>query len=162
MKIDKVLVPLDGSALAEQALTKALDLAEGREPTFLLLRAAEASTWPTVDRTEEQVRVVREAEQYLEAVQARLAAKGFRKVQTSVWYGPPASAIVESARVSNADLVVMTTHGRSGLGRLILGSVAEAVLRGTSTPILLLRADGAPVEPPTGVAEERTAAEARR
>ena len=114
-----------------------------------------------MDPTDEQIRVVREAEQYLDAVQARLAAKGFRKVETSVWYGPPASEIVEAARVANADLVVMTTHGRSGLGRLILGSVAEAVLRGTSTPILLLRADGAPVEPPTGVTEERSATEAR-
>ena len=106
--------------------------------------------------------MVHEAEEYLNAVQARLAAKGIRKVETSVWYGPPASAIVEAARVANADLIVMTTHGRSGLGRLIMGSVAEAVLRGTSTPIMLLRADGAPVEPPIGVAEERTPAEARR
>jgi hypothetical protein len=56
----------------------------------------------------------------------------------------------------------MTTHGRSGLGRLILGSVAEAVLRGTSTPILLLRADGAPVQSPLGIAAERTAAGARQ
>ena len=161
MKIDKLLVPLDGSGLAEQALAKALDVAEGGQPTLLLLRAAEASTWPGVDPTEEQIRVVHEAEEYLNAVQARLASKGIRKVETSVWYGPPASAIVEAARVSHADLIVMTTHGRSGLGRLILGSVAEAVLRGTSTPIMLLRADGAPVEPPIGVAEERNAAEAR-
>ena len=162
MKIDKVLVPLDGSTLAEQALTKALDVAEGGEPTLLLLRAAEASTWPGVDATDEQIRVVQEAEEYLNAVQARLAAKGVRKVETSVWYGPPASAIVEAARVADADLIVMTTHGRSGLGRLILGSVAEAVLRGTNTPIMLLRADGAPVEPPLGVAEERPPVEARR
>jgi nucleotide-binding universal stress UspA family protein len=162
MKIGKVLIPLDGSALAEQALTKALDITEGGEPTLLLLRAAEASTWPGVDPTDEQIRVVHEAEQYLKAAQARLTAKGIGKVETSVWYGPPASAIVEAARVANADLIVMTTHGRSGLGRLILGSVAEAVLRGTSTPILMLRADGAPVQPPIGIAEERSAAEARR
>ena len=162
MKIDKVLVPLDGSGLAEQALTKALDVAEGGEPTLLLLRATEASTWPGVDPTDEQIRVVREAEHYLDAVRAGLAAKGVRRVETSVWYGPPASAIVEAARVANADLIVMTTHGRSGLGRLILGSVAEAVVRGTSTPILLLRAAGAPVQAPVGIAEERSAAEARR
>ena len=162
MKINKLLVPLDGSQLAEQALTKALDVSEGGEPTLLLLRAAEASTWPGVDPTDEQIRVVHEAEEYLNAVQARLASKGIRKVETSVWYGPPASAIVEAARVGNADLIVMTTHGRSGLGRLILGSVAEAVLRGTSTPIMLLRAVGAPVEPPIGIAEERSAAETRR
>ena len=160
MKVDKMLVPLDGSKLAEQALAKALDVTEGGKPSLLLLRAAEASTWPGADPTAEQVRVVREAEEYLDAVKAALARKGIRKVETSVWYGPPASAIVEAARTAKADLIVMTTHGRSGLGRLIMGSVAEAVLRGTSTPILLLRADGAPVEPPFGAAEERVLAEA--
>ena len=162
MKIAKLLVPLDGSPLAEQALAKALDIAEDGETTLVLMRAAEASTWPGVDPTDEQVRVVQEAEQYLNAVQASLAAKGIRKVETSVWYGQPASAIVDAARAGDVDLIVMTTHGRSGLGRLILGSVAEGVLRGTSTPIMLLRADGAPVERPLGLAEERTAAETRR
>ncbi len=162
MKIDKVLVPLDGSKLAEQALTKALDVAEGGKTTFLLLRAAEASTWPGGDAADDQVRVVREAEEYLEGIRAALGRRGIRKVEASVWYGPPASAIVEAAQVSKTDLIVMTTHGRSGLGRLILGSVAEAVLRGTSTPILLLRADGAPVETPFGGAEARTMAESRR
>ena len=160
MKITKLLVPLDGSPLAEQVLTKAVEVAEG-EPTFLLLRAAEASTWPGVDPTHEQIRVVREAEQYLDEVKQDLAARGVRHVETSVWYGPPASAIVEAAAVGKADQIVMTTHGRSGLGRLILGSVAEAVLRGTTTPILLLRADGAPVQLPIGVAEARSPAEAR-
>lgn len=159
MKIDKLLIPLDGSKLAEHALGKAVDVAEG-EPTFLLLRAAEASTWPGVDPTAEQIRVVREAEDYLEGVKRTLAARGIDRVETSVWYGPPASAIVEAAAVGKADLIVMSTHGRSGLGRLILGSVAEAVLRGTTTPILLLRADGAPVEPPAGIAEEASAADA--
>lgn len=161
MKLDKVLVPLDGSKLAELAITKALDVTEGSKPTFLLVRAAEASTWPGGDAADEQVKVVREAEEYLDTVKAALAHRGIRKVETSVWYGPPASAIVEAAGVTKADLIVMTTHGRSGLGRLILGSVAEAVLRGTSTPILLLRADGAPVETPFGSAE-RTGAETRR
>jgi nucleotide-binding universal stress UspA family protein len=162
MKITKLLVPLDGSKLAEHAIEKALEVGEGREPTVLLLRAAEASTWPGVDPTDEQIRVVREAEEYLDAVKAALRAKGILRVETSVWYGPPASAIVEAARVGGADLIVMSTHGRSGLGRLILGSVAEAVLRGTTTPILLLRADGAPVQAPLGLAEERSVTEAGR
>jgi nucleotide-binding universal stress UspA family protein len=162
MKIDKLLVPLDGSRLAEEALAKALEVAEGGRTTLLLLRAAEASTWPGVDPTDEQIRVVHDAEEYLNGVRARLAARGIEKVETSVWYGPPAAAIVEAARVAGADLIVMTTHGRSGLGRLMLGSVAEAVLRGTSIPILLLRADGAPVQAPIGVAEERHAAEVAR
>jgi nucleotide-binding universal stress UspA family protein len=47
-------------------------------------------------------------------------------------------------------MIVMTTHGRSGFGRLLLGSVAESVLRGTSTPVLVLHPDGAPVEAPSG------------
>ena len=162
MKLDKILIPLDGSKLAEQALTKALEAAQGAgEPTLFLLRAAEASTWPGTDATEEQVRVVGEAQEYLASVVTSLARQGFRKVKTAVWYGAPASAIVEAARVEKADLIVMTTHGRSGLGRLILGSVAEAVVRGTSTPILLLRADGAPIQSPLGIAEEHTAAGAR-
>ena len=162
MKLDKILIPLDGSKLAEQALTKALEAAQGAgEPTLFLLRAAEASTWPGTDATEEQVRVVGEAQEYLASVATYLARQGFRKVKTAVWYGAPASAIVEAARVEKADLIVMTTHGRSGLGRLILGSVAEAVVRGTSTPILLLRADGAPIQSPLGLAEERAAAGAR-
>ena len=162
MKIDRVLVPLDGSPLAEQALMKALDLTRDRESTFVLLRAAVASTWPGIDPTDEQIRVVREAEDYLEGVKTKLAAKGVQRVETSVWYGLPASAIVEAARIGKIDLIVMTTHGRSGLGRLVLGSVAEAVLRGTTTPILLLRADGAPVQAPSGVAQEHTTAGAPR
>jgi nucleotide-binding universal stress UspA family protein len=163
MKSDKILVPLDGSQLAEQALDKALEVAEpGAPPLLLLVRAAEASAWPGVDPTEGQIEVVREAEQYLEAVKARLASRGILRVQTSVWYGAPAPAIVEAAHVAKADLIVMTTHGRSGLGRLVLGSVAEAVLRGTTTPILLLRAAGASVERPIGIAKEQTGAEGRR
>ena len=159
MKLKKILVPLDGSALAESALAKATDMA-GAESTLMLLRAAEAHTLPGVDPTEAQVEVVREAEEYLAAVAARLKEQGVDRVETSVWYGPAASAIVEAARLRKADLIVMSTHGRSGLGRLILGSVAESVLRGSSAPILLLRAPGAPVEVPGGAGQARPTKEA--
>lgn len=160
MKLDKVLVPLDGSPLAEAALTAAVDLVRERPgATLILLRAAEASTLPGADPTEAQVRVVREAESYLEAVAARLAAQGLTNVKTSVWYGPAAPAIVEAARAGKVDLIVMSTHGRSGLGRLLLGSVAESVIRGTRTPILLVRDVAAPVAEPTGSrVEERRGA----
>jgi nucleotide-binding universal stress UspA family protein len=53
---------------------------------------------------------------------------------------------VEAARVGKVDMIVMSTHGRTGLGRLVLGSVAESVLRGTHKPILLVRDAGAPIE----------------
>ena len=155
MRLNRILIPLDGSALAESALAKAEEMAGGWPSTLLLLRAAEAHTLPGVDPIEAQVLVVREAEEYLAAVAARLKGQGFKSVETSVWYGSAASAIVEAAHVRKADLIVMSTHGRSGLGRLILGSVAESVLRGTTTPILLLRAPEAPLETPRGAGRAR-------
>jgi nucleotide-binding universal stress UspA family protein len=94
------------------------------------------------------VEVVREAEEYLAGVAERLAGDGFTRVDTSVWYGPAASSIVDAARLRKADLIAMSTHGRTGLGRLFMGSVAESVLRGTVTPILLLHVQGAPVAAP--------------
>ena len=158
MKLAKILVPLDGSALAESAIAKAIDVAKP-DSSLVLLRAAEAHTLPGLDATEAQVVIVRDAEDYLKAVAARLKAQGVNRVETSVWYGPAASAIVEAARLKHADLIVMSTHGRSGLGRLILGSVAESVLRGTTTPILLLRSPAAPLEAPTGLSHGRLSQE---
>ena len=159
MKLDRILIPLDGSTLAESALATALELTAGGSTTLMLLRAAEAHTLPAMDPTDAQVHVVREAEEYLEEVATRVRTQGAKNVETSVWYGPADSAIVDAARLRKADLIVMCTHGRSGLGRLILGSVAESVLRGTTTPILLLRAPQAPVQPPqTGDARPTKAA----
>lgn len=153
MKTDRILVPLDGSALAEAAIDVAIDLGRGMPFTLILLRAAEAHTLPGADPTDEQVAVVAEGEQYLAAVTERLAKRGLTSVETGVWYGPAAAAVIEAARLKKADLIVMSTHGRSGLGRLIMGSVTESVLRGTMTPICVVRAPGAPVEAPKGVAE---------
>jgi nucleotide-binding universal stress UspA family protein len=152
MKLGTILVPLDGSTLAEAAIPKALELAEVSGARVLLLRAAEAPTLPGVDPIEAQVKVVNAAEAYLAEVQERLTRQGRVTVETSVWYGPAAYAIVTAARTRGVDQIVMTTHGRSGLGRLLLGSVAESVLRGTTTPILLLRGEGAPLHAPTGEA----------
>ncbi len=158
MKLDKILVPLDGSVLAEAGMWTALDLAEKNGATLSLLRAAEAHALPGADTVEAQVMAVREAEEYLAAVVRRLKGRGFGRVETHVWYSPAAAAIVEAANVQKADLIVMSTHGRTGLGRLILGSVAESVLRGTTTPILVVRAESAPVHLPVGAAAARRAA----
>ena len=154
MKLQKILVPLDGSSLAEAALGKAVELADSAGARLLLVRATEARSIPGADPTEAQIKVVTEAEDYLAQVGDRLAALGVTNVETSVWYGPAAYAIVEAARLHKVDLITMTTHGRSGLGRLILGSVAESVLRGTTVPILVVRLAEAPVQPP----EEKGAA----
>ena len=156
MKFDKILIPLDGSHFAEAALPKAVELVRNNpDATLILLRAAEATTFPGVDPIDAQVSVVHEAEDYLETVAARLREDGGPEVRPSVWYGPAAPAILEAARLENPDLIMMSTHGRSGLGRLIVGSVAESVLRSTRTPIFLIRVEGTPVESPVGRATER-------
>jgi nucleotide-binding universal stress UspA family protein len=159
MKTERILVPLDGSALAESAVATAVEMGRPGRATLILVRAAEAHTFPGTDPIEAQVDVVREAEDYLAGVTGRLKQQGLANVETSVWYGPAAAAIVDAARARKADLIVMTTHGRGGLSRLIVGSVAESVLRGTTTPILLLRAPQAPIEAPKGTGQARPAKE---
>jgi nucleotide-binding universal stress UspA family protein len=160
MKFEKILVPLDGSALAETAIPTAVQLAKAQRGTVVLMRAAAAPWLAGEAVVDAQVAIVREAEEYLGALADRLRADGSGEVDTSVWYGAPATSIVDAAKSQRADLIVMTSHGRSGLGRLILGSVAESVLRGTMTPILLVRASGAAVLAPEGKARRVEAARA--
>lgn len=143
MKLGKILVPLDGSTFAEAALDKALEFADGA--TISLLRAAEAET-PGGESPEAQVASLREAQAYLRRIVDRLARRGLHRVEAHVWYGAPATAIVEVARTEKVDLIVMATHGRGGLERLVLGSVADAVLRGTPVPVLVVRPQGAPMD----------------
>ena len=150
MMITTILVPLDGSALAEAALEPAIELARERRAKLLLVRAAEAHRLPMADPTEAQVAAVRDGEQYLAGVRDRILRASVADVDVSVWYGPPAEAIVEAAQYRKADLIVMSSHGRSGLGRLVLGSVAETVLRSTAVPILLIRPGAAPLDTPFG------------
>jgi len=144
MKAERILVPLDGSPLAEVALPKAVELlSAGPGATLILLRAAEARTLPGIDPIEAQMAVIQEAESYLDAVADRLREQGVSEVVTSAWYSSAAKAIVEAAYVRRVDVIVMSTHGRSGLPRALHGSVAESVLRATRTPILLVSAGGA-------------------
>ena len=152
MKADTILVPLDGSPLAEGALPRAAEIAGASGARVILLRAAHAHAYPGADPIEAQVAVIRDAEHYLGDVAARLRTMGVTNVTTSIWYGEPAAAIIEASEFNHVDLIVMMTHGRSGFGRLVMGSVAESVLRGTKAPILLLRDQGAPVEAPVGAA----------
>jgi nucleotide-binding universal stress UspA family protein len=144
MNAKVILVPLDGSTLAEHALEPAVACLRdsGR---LILMRAAEGLGSAFRDATGAQVTAVTEAQEYLERVAARIQCAGARGVETMVWYGSPVEAIVDAARHCKAELIVMSSHGRSGLGRLLLGSIAESLLRVTSIPILLLRPD-APAE----------------
>jgi hypothetical protein len=89
MKIDTILVPLDGSRVAEAALTPAVDLAREVHARVVLLRATEAHTLPMADPVESQVAVMNEAQEYLAAARDRVVAAGVADIEVSVWYGAP-------------------------------------------------------------------------
>lgn len=137
-KIDGILVPLDGSACAEKILPAVEKLAEDLKAGIVLLRVAYALTFPGADPTDAQIKAVREAEEYLERIAGRLAARGFR-VETHVRYGHEAEEILAHAGERDLDLIALTTHGRSGVRRFLLGSVAEKVLRHSPKPVFLVR-----------------------
>jgi len=137
-KFERILVPLDGSECAEIVLPKVEKLATDLKANVALLRVAYAHTFPGADPTEAEVKVVREAEEYLRKIEERLKAKGF-KVDSHVRYGNDADEILDHAAQKDIDFIAMTTHGRSGVKRFLLGSVAEKILRHSPKPIFLVR-----------------------
>ncbi len=134
----KVLVPLDGSPFAERALSFAEALAKRGGGQVLLVNAASATVLPGIESSSAQVKAVQEGKSYLADVAGRLKEQGI-EVETAVPYGSPSDAIVTEIEVRNADLVLMATHGRSGLGRWVYGSVAEAVLHSSPVPVMLVQ-----------------------
>jgi nucleotide-binding universal stress UspA family protein len=135
-----VLVPLDGSPLAETVLPPILAFAHGLDLEVVLFRVIPVFPPGTPEgargEIEERSRQLRqEAEGYLRSVAERL--EGRARFRIAVRRGEAATEIVEAAADEHADLIAMTTHGRSGLSRLLFGSVAEAVLRQAETPIFL-------------------------
>ncbi len=135
---ERILVPLDGSVCAENILPKIEKLATNLKASIALLQVVYAHAFPGADPTESEVKVVREAEQYLKKLEEKLEAKGF-KVDTHVRYGNDAEEILDHAAQKDIDIVAMSTHGRSGVKRFLLGSVAEKVLRHSPKPVFLVR-----------------------
>ncbi|MCL6556112.1 MAG: universal stress protein [Burkholderiales bacterium] len=140
---NRVLVPLDGSKTAEAILPFVLEIAGPLDIEVALLQVI-VPIPPSVVEGSRQVIVEdaearrAEAERYLDSLAAELRDRGVR-VRTVVRRGDPVTEIATAARELEVDLVAMTTHGRSGLGRLLFGSVAEAVLRSTDLPVLMMR-----------------------
>jgi len=141
----RVLIPLDGSAVAETVLPLIVQIAGPLDFDAVLLRVIPALPKAASAVTEAEADVARiDAEEYLAPIAVELRNKGVR-VQTRVRRGAPAEEIVATAREEGADLVAMTTHGRSGLRRAAFGSVADAVLRDAAMPVFLIRATAADV-----------------
>jgi nucleotide-binding universal stress UspA family protein len=144
----KILVPLDGSALAERAVRHAEEIARGSGSEILLLQAVnlpmpvipEAILVADAKWLDEAKRIALE---YLDAVAAQSRTRGIR-VRTMVDDRPPADAILHVAERERAGLIVMSTHGRGGLGRMLMGSVAESVFHATSRPVMLVKPEPVP------------------
>ncbi len=134
----RILVPLDGSECAERIIPKVEELAEGMKEGICLLRVVSARTFPGVDPTEAEVKVVREAEEYLQGLESRLRAKGF-DADSHVRYGNDVEEILDHAVQKDIGLIAMATHGHSGVKRFFFGGVTEKVLRDTPKPILVAR-----------------------
>ena len=143
---NRLLVPLDGSAVAEAVLPYARRLAGGRGSQLILVQVvmptpvAAAIEAPAaaqiVAEADERARV--EAQAYLGRMSERLRRDG-REVTPLVLLGDPATVITNVAREHAVELIAMTTHGRTGLSRLMFGSVAEHVLRHAPVPVFLVR-----------------------
>lgn len=137
----RILVPLDGSPLSEAILPQVAELTHALGAEVTLLRVGLAHAFPGVDPkslVDEEVRVMQEAEAYLATVAQRFGQEGMT-IRTVVRYGQPAAEIIDHVAFEGVDLVAMSTHGRSGLTRLVMGSVAEEVVRKVRVPVLLLR-----------------------
>lgn len=133
-----LMVPLDGSSLAESALPYAVRFATALGSEVVLLRAALAQTGSGSSPNSAQVHVVSEAEEYLVGLESHL--KTLRvPCRSVVPYGPAAESIVDNAELQRADLVVMSAHGRSGTGRWAHGGVADKVVSGLGTPVFLIQ-----------------------
>jgi len=141
----RILVPLDGSLVAEQILPTVATVAQAKSSDLILFQVpiVHASGWMTGDWDLPIQGVLDTAEEdahaYLNAVAGKLTGQGLHVV-TATESGWVASCIVEYAEANRVDLIAMCTHGRTGLARWALGSVAERVLWAASTPILLVRA----------------------
>ncbi len=137
-----LLVPLDGSELAERALPYAVSLAKPRDARVVLVRVALAPAPATLDGAtleQDQAAAIGEAENYIAGIAEKL--RGTVNIQTVVPYGRAAAGIIDTINQFGPDAVIMATHGRTGLAHLLLGSVAEAVIAGSSVPVFTIYAN---------------------
>lgn len=170
----KVVIPLDGSEFSRQVLRTVKSFFEPDDVELILFRAAYPPVLPADSTTADMLvgamplsgsyevysrtmdatysALEKERDQFrmrladeMQPDVDRLRESGYT-VRSHVEYGEPAQSIVDYVADARADLVTMATHGRGGLGRLVLGSVAERVLRSASVPVLLMRPNTAPAE----------------
>jgi nucleotide-binding universal stress UspA family protein len=169
----KILVPLDGSQLSQRALEPAIAMSKRAGAELLLVRTPVVDTLSFAVTGSKQAEARNDALVYLETIRKSNEQPDLH-IQTRLVEGDVAGAIVDTALSEQVDLIVMSTHGYSGLTRWVLGSVTEKVLRSAPCPVLAVRAarhpqkvlitlDGSPlseraIEPGLAVAQSLNAA----
>ncbi|MCL9813914.1 universal stress protein [Natranaeroarchaeum aerophilus] len=139
---DRILVPTDGSTGVGRAVEHAIELARIHDATVHAIYVVNSATFAGLpmeaswDGISDVLR--EEGEEALEQIEA-LAADSGVPVKTRLIDGSPRRAIVEYAEGHDCDLIVMGTHGRGGIDRLLMGSVTEGVIRTSDRPILTVR-----------------------
>lgn len=140
----KILVPVDFSAHALGALDYATELARRFQAAIDIVYVYQPSSYAVPDSFElfspvQLAAMESEFEKRLEATKSETLASGIEKVETRLLMGVPAVEIVSYAEANGCDLVVMGTHGRTGVSHALLGSVAEKVVRRAPCPVLTVR-----------------------
>lgn len=152
-KVDKILVPVDFSPCSEAALTYAVFLAGQLQATILLAHVILPMGYPIDFATVQPVayqEFKRGIGQALEKTADRWRKKGV-PIETHLLKGEPAVEIGAAAAHLECDLIVMGTHGRKGMASLLMGSVAEKVVRGAPVPVVTIKPD--PLAEPAGQKE---------
>lgn len=138
---DRILVPTDGSPGSEAAVEEAFNLAELTDASVYGLFVVDTRDYSTLPEAE-WIAVESELEREGEAALKELEDVGEERgvpVETSIEHGVPHRAILEQADERDVDLIVMGTHGRTGVRRFLIGSVAEKVVRSADVPVLVKR-----------------------
>lgn len=163
-RFERITVPVDGSELAEgilphavylsSAMGLAVDLVQvnpSRDEYYRSMSIGPSEVARVSPSYEEYIETVdAETESYLAELKARLTRQGAASVETQLLHGSPSDTIANFAAATANNLVAMTTHGRSGVSRLLLGSVAERVVRQSGDPVLLVRSGHSRQAPLTG------------
>lgn len=139
---DRILVPTDGSTEGERAVEYALELAATHDATIRAIYVVNAASYgglPMETAWDGISDALREEGRAAVSRVEEMADERGVEVETSVVEGSPSRVIVDEATPDNCDLVVMGTHGRGGIDRLLLGSVAERVVRSSPVPVLTVR-----------------------
>ena len=152
VSLKNIVVPLDGSPLAEQVLPHVEPLAKALGLNVVLVRVSPSSqeyyrymdqqmvVTVNTSRIEEYAKEAdNEATGYLLQVKERLTQGGVSSVDQRLVHGNPANAILDTLEDIPDSLVALTTHGRSGVGRWVLGSITDRLVRHSGHPVLVVR-----------------------